>query len=113
MGRDLLALLDQLVAGLEEGLARNQRRLRAARAAAHLELVGIALQQLEALERDAELVAQHLGEGRGVALAVVERAAQHGDRAVGLAACCAPHSPACACRSPASRRPTAPCRARL
>ena len=86
MGRDLLALLDQLVAGLEEGLAGDQRRLRAAGAAAHLELVGIALQQAEALERDAELAAQHLGEGRGVALAVVERAAQHGDRAVGLEA---------------------------
>ena len=32
------------------------------------------------------LLAQHLGEGRGVALAVVERAAQHGDGAVGLEA---------------------------
>ena len=44
---DLLALLDQLVAGLEEGLAADQRRLRAAGAAADLELVGIALQQAE------------------------------------------------------------------
>jgi hypothetical protein len=45
---DLLALLDQLVAGLEESLAGDQRRLRAAGAAAHLELVAVALQQAEA-----------------------------------------------------------------
>jgi len=63
MGRDLLALLDQLVAGLEKGLARDQRRLRAAGAAADLELVGIALQQAEALEREAELVAQPWANG--------------------------------------------------
>ncbi len=86
VGGDLLALLDHLVAGLEEGLAGDQRRLRAAGAAADFELVGIALQQAEAGHRDAELAAQHLGERRGVALAVVERAAQHGDGAVGLEA---------------------------
>ncbi len=57
--RDLLALLDQDVAGFEEGLARDQRRLRPTGAAADLELVGIALQQAEALEGDAGLLAQH------------------------------------------------------
>src|SRR5471032_763242 len=86
MRGDLLGLLDQLVAGFEEGLRGDQRRFGTASAAADLELVGIALQQAKALEWETGMRGQHLGEGRGVTLAVVERAAQHGDGAVVLEA---------------------------
>ena len=52
-------------------------RARAAGAAAEQQLVAVALQEADALERNAEPAHQHLRERRGVALAVIERA---GDR---------------------------------
>src|SRR5690606_22700058 len=60
------------------------RRARAAGAAAGNELVAVALQQLDALERNAELLGQHLRERRRVALAVIEGAGDDGDGAVGV-----------------------------
>ena len=48
--------------------------------------IAVALQQPDALERHAELLAQHLRERRGVALAVIERAGEDGDAAVGVEA---------------------------
>ena len=66
--------------------AAEHHRARAAGAAAGDQLVAVALQQADALERHAELLAQHLRERRGVALAVVERAGDDGHAAVGLEA---------------------------
>ena len=83
---DLLALLDHLVGGFDDRGAAVHDRFRAAGAAAGEQLVAVALQQADALERDAELLGQHLRERRGVALAVVERAGDDGDGAVGLEA---------------------------
>src|SRR5262245_62506587 len=60
--------------------------IRAPASRAGEELVAVALQQAHALERNAELVAQHLGERRRVALAVIERAGEDGPGAVWLAA---------------------------
>src|SRR6185503_15922844 len=50
------------------------------------ELVAVALQETDTVERNAELVGQDLCEGRGVALAVVERAGDDRDGAVVLEA---------------------------
>ena len=81
---DLLALLDDLGRGLDDGLARIHHRARAAGAAAGQQFIAVALQDAHLLERHAELLAQHLRERRGVALAVVERAGADGDAAVGV-----------------------------
>ncbi len=83
---DLLALLDHLGGRFDDGGAAVHDRLRAAGAAAGEQLVAVALQQPDALERHAELLGQHLRERRGVALAVVERAGDDRDGAVGLEA---------------------------
>ena len=83
---DLLALLDHLGGGFHDRGAAVHDRFRAAGAAAGEQLVAVALQQADALERNAELLAQHLRERRGVALAVIERAGDDGDGAVGLEA---------------------------
>ena len=47
-------------------------------------MVAVALHQADFLERDAELLAQHLRERRGVAHAEIERAGEQRDAAVGL-----------------------------
>src|SRR5262249_18317287 len=86
VGGDLLALLDDLAGGFDDRGAAVHDRLRAARAAAREQLVAVALQQADALERDAELVGEHLRERRGVTLPVVERAGDDGDGAVRLEA---------------------------
>ena len=83
---DLLALLDHLGGGFDDRLAGIHHRARAAGAAAGDQLVAVALEEADLLERHAELLAQHLGERRGVALAVVERAGADGDAAVGVEA---------------------------
>ena len=83
---DLLALVDHLVGGFDDRRTARHDRLRAAGAAAGDQEVAVALDQLDLVERDAELLGQHLGEGRPVALAVVERAGDDGDIAVGLEA---------------------------
>src|SRR5262249_53237444 len=81
-----LALLDYLVGGFDDRGAAIHHRARATGAAAGEELVAVALEQADAVERDAELLAQHLREGRAVALAVVERAGENGDGTVGFEA---------------------------
>ena len=50
------------------------------------QLIAVALQQLDLVEGNAELLRQHLREGRPMALAVIERAGDNGDRAVGVEA---------------------------
>src|SRR5471032_2219724 len=84
MRRDLLALLDQLVAGFEECLAADQGGFRTTGAAADLQLIRVALQQPEPIDGDTELLAEHLCKRRRMPLAVVERTREHGDRAVFL-----------------------------
>ncbi len=86
MRGDLLAVLDDLVGRLHDGGAAHGRRARTAGAAAGDQLVAVALQQPDAVERDAELVGQNLRKGRRVALAVIERAGDDGHRAVVLEA---------------------------
>src|SRR5919201_4227035 len=81
---DLFALLDQLGRGFDDGGAAVHDRFRTAGAAARQKLVAVALQETDALERDAEPLAQHLRERRRVSLPVVERAGDDGDGAVGL-----------------------------
>ena len=73
-----------LAAASTMACAGVHHRARAAGAAAGDQLVAVALQEADLLERHAELLAQHLRERRGVALAVVERAGADGDAAVGV-----------------------------
>src|SRR5437868_11361889 len=84
MRGDLLAGLDHLVAGCDDRGAARHYRFRAAGAAAGDQLVAVALQQPDLLERDARTRAEHLCEGRGVALTVIERAGNDRDGTVGL-----------------------------
>src|SRR5713101_873641 len=86
MGGDLLALVDHLGRSFHDRGAAVHDRFRAAGAAADEQLVAVTLQEADALEWDAELFAQHLREWRGVALAVIERAGDDGDGAVGFEA---------------------------
>ena len=95
--RDLLALLDHFVGAFDDRGAARIHRARAAGAAAGEQLVAVALQQLDALERHAEPRGQHLRERRGVTLAVVERAGDDGDVAVRPRSGCRP-SPCSAAR---------------
>src|SRR5262245_38561814 len=82
--RDLPALLDDLGGRLDDRRSARHDRARAAGAAAGNELVAVALQQADAIERNAEPLAQDLAERCRVALAVIERAGDDGDAAVGL-----------------------------
>ena len=84
MRGDLLAALDHHFRGLDQRRADEHHRARTAGAAAEGHAVAVALHQADAVERNAEHVGQHLREGRGVALAVIERAGDDGDRAVFL-----------------------------
>ena len=86
MGGDVRALLDDLLRGGDDGVAGLHDGTAAARATAGDELVAVALHQTDALEGNAELIGQHLGEGGGVALAVIERAGDDGHGAVRLEA---------------------------
>ncbi len=86
LGGELLAFLDDELGGLHCRAAAHHRRARATGAGAEHQLVGIALQQPDLLERHAELRREHLRHRRGVALAVVERAGDDGDVAVGFEA---------------------------
>ena len=60
--------------------------LRAAGAAAERQLIAVALQQADLVERNAELARQHLRERRRMALAEIERAGDDRHRAVRLEA---------------------------
>ena len=108
MRGDLLAVLDHLVAGLDDRGAARHHRFGAAGAAAGDQLVAVALQQADPPERDAEPARQHLGERRGVALAVIERAGDDRHVAVLARSGCRPS------RGPARRsvRDSRRCRAR-
>ena len=84
MGGDRLALFDHLGCRLDGGGACRLRRARAAGAAAGEQAVAVAFDQADAVERNAERLAQHLRERCGMTLAVVESADQLRHRAVGL-----------------------------
>ena len=81
---DLLAFLDDLGGGFDDRGAAVHQRLRAAAAAADGEPIAVALHERDLLERDAELLAQHLRERRGVAHAEIERAGGQRHRAVAI-----------------------------
>ncbi len=83
---DLLAAGDDLRTRLDHGRAARHHRARPAGAAADEQGIAVALQQPDAVEGDAEPVDQDLSQGRGMALAVVERAGDHRQRAVRLEA---------------------------
>ena len=80
--REHFAVLDHFCGRFDQGLPRCHDRARAAGAAAVEEQVAVALDQVDLVERDAEAVDQDLGEGGGVALAVVEGAGGDGHPAV-------------------------------
>src|SRR4029078_13193253 len=86
MRGDLLAAFDHQVRRLDDRRAARRDRARAAGAAAYDQLVAVALQEPDFLEWDAELLAQHLGIRRGVALAIIKRAGDDRDIAVRLKA---------------------------
>jgi hypothetical protein len=83
VGRDLLALVDDLVAGLGEGRAADRQRARAVGAHAEGDLAGVAVHDLDVLEGHAEGLGDELGEGGLVALAVAVAAGEDGDEPVG------------------------------
>src|SRR5205823_5385861 len=78
--------LDHLFAGADDRIAADDHRFRAASAAAGDQRVAVALDQLDALERDAEPGGEHLGERRPMALTVIERAGDDRDVAIRLEA---------------------------
>ncbi len=86
MRGDLPADFDHLVAGLDDRGSAGHHRFGAAGAAAGDQLVAVALQQADAPERDAEPGGEHLGERRGVPLAIIEGAGDDRDVAIGLKA---------------------------
>ena len=77
VGRDLLRLVDHLVHRLDDGRAADRERARAVGAHAERDLGGVAVDDLDVLDRDAEAVGDELGERRLVALAVAVRAGEH------------------------------------
>ena len=66
----------------DDGRAARHDRLRAAGAAAGDQPVAVALHQADLVEGHAEAGAQHLREGRPVALAIVQRAGDDGDSTI-------------------------------
>ena len=86
MRRDLAALFDHRLAGNRNRVATVHRAARPAGAAAIQQLVAIALQKPDFFKRHPELVHQHLGKRRPMALAVIQRAGHDGHRAIGLKA---------------------------
>jgi hypothetical protein len=81
MGGDLLALLDDLVAGVDDRLAADRDRARAVGAHADRGLLGIAVDKLHILDRHAELLGDQLRERGLMALAMGMGAGQHLDHA--------------------------------
>src|SRR5437764_13312408 len=86
MRRDLAAGLDHLLAGADNRVAADDHRFRAAGAAARDQRVAVALDQLDARERDAEPGGEHLGERRPMALPIIQRTSDDRDLAVRLEA---------------------------
>ena len=91
---DLLALGDDLVERLDDRGAADGDRARAVGAHAEQDLRGVAVHDVDVLDRHAEAVGDHLREGGLVALAVRVRAGEHRHLPVG-----------CTRTSPASNRP--------
>ena len=77
MGRDLLALGHDLVAGLDQGFTTDRQRARAIGAHADRRLRGVAVDHVDIFDGDAQLLGDDLGEGGFVALAVAMRAGEH------------------------------------
>ena len=84
VGGDLAALGDHLVDRLDDRGAAHRDRARAVGAHAEQDLAGVAVDDVDVLQRDAELVGDHLGKGGFVALAVAVRAGEHRDLAGGV-----------------------------
>ena len=82
-GRDRLGLVDQVVGGDQYGAAAVHDGARPARAVAARGIVGVALANVDGVERDAQSIDENLGEWRFVALAARLRA-DHGGEAVVL-----------------------------
>ena len=81
VGRDLLGLGLDLVERLDDRRHADRARARAVGAHAELHLVGVAVDDRDVVDRDAEPIGDELGEGRLVALAVGVRAGEDFDRA--------------------------------
>ena len=81
--RDRPRLLDDLVGGVHDGDAADHERARAVGVQALVRDLGVAVQHLDVLERDAEPVGDDLAERRLVALPVRAGAGQHLDLAGG------------------------------
>ena len=78
--------LDNQARRLVDGRAAIHHGARPARAAACEQLVAVALEQPDLVERHAKPVGQHLGEGRGVALAVIQCPRRDRDAAIRIEA---------------------------
>ncbi len=84
MGGDLLALVHHLVERLDDGAAADGERARAVGPHTEGDLVGVAVRDLDALNRNAEPVGDKLGKRRFVALAVAVRSREYGNAAGGM-----------------------------
>src|SRR3954467_3686888 len=71
MRGDVLPLFHDLYGRFHYGGATVHDRFGSAGAATHEQFVAVALEQPDALKRQAESFCEHLGEGRGVTLTVV------------------------------------------
>ena len=85
----MLAALDHNCRRFSERGADKHHRTRAAAAAAERHPVAVAFHHSDAVERNAEQVAQYLRIGRCMAHAEIERAGNDGHRAVGIEMDCA------------------------
>ena len=81
MGGDLAALGDDLVHRLDDRAAADRQRTRAVSSHAERQFVRVAVDDLDRLDRDAEILGDELGECRLVPLAVAVRAGQYRDAA--------------------------------
>ena len=81
IGSNLLALLDHLVDGAGDRRHADGAGTRAVGAHAELDLVGIAVDDIDLVDIDTKTLRDQLGEGGLVALAMAVRAGQHLDRA--------------------------------
>ena len=84
MRGDLLAFGDDLVQCLDDRGASDRQRTRAVGAHAEGNAPGIAVHDLDILDRDSQPARNDLRERRFVTLAVAVRAGEHGDSAGGI-----------------------------
>ena len=82
VGGQFLQLLNERPAGDVDGGKAERDRARAARAAAGLQLRGVALDEVDPVEVDAEITGRDLAVGSGMALAVRHGADEDAERAV-------------------------------